>query len=478
MALKNFSSYFHGIDDLDIGSALSDFQSSPFCHDEAESFVPRSDWEYELLKNLQGNLKKLKHQQVKENLPKFLQRFPLYLKRSKELGETMFRFSLDFARLILKSGQFNAEQMETYLKILAKIKLQDQKAMLTLWHWPLPRRLVRYNNDGEVIGGGWEHPEANKYFRFYVENVLRYLADKKIQRAVFQKQGFSDEEIEKLLNGNLVNYIMTINEPSTFGFNSYVVGIFPPYCKCRVRFSRLKKVLNNLAQAHTDAFEVIKSAKFDKEVQVGLAHNWTYFGGVFGKFLQEKVNEKITKKFERQGQYSDFLALQYYCRATISWYKPLGPFHSKKRHYSDHPGFGDIYPEGIYHHLKRLHCLYPAKPIFITEFGVPDNTDTKRPYVIMETVKQIMRAKADGVPIKGILHWSLADNFEWEQGMTCKLGLFSEKDLTKPLNSDGDLHSWEVWLIISRLLQNPSSLECHVADETYEEAREMFFRKK
>jgi beta-glucosidase len=33
------------------------------------------------------------------------------------------------------------------------------------------------------------------------------------------------------------------------------------------------------------------------------------------------------------------------------------------------------------------------------------------------------RALSEGVPLKGYLHWSLLDNFEWENGWWPKFGL-------------------------------------------------------
>ena len=36
-----------------------------------------------------------------------------------------------------------------------------------------------------------------------------------------------------------------------------------------------------------------------------------------------------------------------------------------------------------------------------------------------------MAAKADGVPVRGYIHWSLLDNFEWQAGYSKTFGLIA-----------------------------------------------------
>ena len=81
----------------------------------------------------------------------------------------------------------------------------------------------------------------------------------------------------------------------------------------------------------------------------------------------------------------------------------------------------EIYPEGIYHVLKSLKKY--NKPIYVTENGLADAKDIYRTDFIKDHLKYVHKAISDGVDVRGYLHWSLLDNFEWQQGFWPRFGL-------------------------------------------------------
>jgi len=188
------------------------------------------------------------------------------------------------------------------------------------------------------------------------------------------------------------------------------------------------------------------------------------------------LEQKVARGFERTGVYSDFLGFQYYCRVTApSLYPPLGPLHPKGRYYSEHPGFGDIYPQGIYELLKKVNEQYPQKEIFISEFGFSDSKDIRRPYWILETVRYVIEAMKHGVPVKGMLLWSLVNNFEWNRGMEQKFGLFDEKDLKEPLIASPEkVSGWEAWRAVAGAVTQPSVETLADLQKIYERAERQF----
>ena len=74
----------------------------------------------------------------------------------------------------------------------------------------------------------------------------------------------------------------------------------------------------------------------------------------------------------------------------------------------------EIYPVGLYEILTSLKKW--KKPIFITENGVADKSDSLRARFIIEHMKQIRRCLDEKVDVIGYLHWSLMDNYEWHEG--------------------------------------------------------------
>src|SRR3990167_3373514 len=382
-----------------IGSGSSHFQSEPVMYDaEGNLLPPVSDWEFELQKNLECKTSGIKDQQDINDFPRFLPNKEKYSNRSAELGENMFRFSMDFARLCPKEGEFNSALMADYVKALALVRAQGQEPMLTMHHFTMPRYLLETDSNDNITKGGWENPDVAKHFRFYVENVVKYLGD----------------------------------EDKTLG----------------------TKVPDERAP------------------QVGIGHNLQYFDGIFSGLANEFGNEDVTDKFERDGAKSDFLGLHYYCRLVL----PFIHGDKKGRDYSDHPTFGDVYPPGILEVLKKMNASYPNKEIFISEIGFADKSDQRKPYWLLETMRYIIEAKKEGLPIKGVLLWSLVNNFEWELGMNnAKFGLFSEKELTEPLvpSKDG-VRSWEAWQSSIKAITNPSPESLQELQSCYTKAYEQY----
>jgi beta-glucosidase len=64
-------------------------------------------------------------------------------------------------------------------------------------------------------------------------------------------------------------------------------------------------------------------------------------------------------------------------------------------------------------------------PIYITENGFPTEDDDARCRYVLRHLWQMHRAISDGADLRGYLHWSLTDNFEWAEGWVPKLGIIA-----------------------------------------------------
>jgi beta-glucosidase/6-phospho-beta-glucosidase/beta-galactosidase len=64
-----------------------------------------------------------------------------------------------------------------------------------------------------------------------------------------------------------------------------------------------------------------------------------------------------------------------------------------------------------------------GKPIYIMENGVPDAGDNIRPWLIVNVLRELHGLIEQQYDVRGYLHWTLTDNFEWNEGWRLRFGL-------------------------------------------------------
>ena len=91
----------------------------------------------------------------------------------------------------------------------------------------------------------------------------------------------------------------------------------------------------------------------------------------------------------------------------------------------------EVYPESVYQMIKKYNAYSKIKKIYITENGAafPDQlinseiNDQPRIKYIQEILKQVLKAKNEGLNVEGYFVWTLTDNFEWAEGYHPRFGL-------------------------------------------------------
>lgn len=301
---------------------------------------------------------------------------------AKELGHNATRFSIEWSRIEPEEGKFDEKEIEHYKNVINVLKELEIEPFITLWHWTIP---IWLRNKG-----GWQSNKISDYF-------VRY--SKKLVEAF----------------GKDVQFYITLNEPEIYASNSYFLGIWPPQKKNILTYLR---VFHNLIKAHRKAYKAIK--KVNPEAKIGIAKNNIYF-----EAYQNKLVNWILKKLadwwwnfyflNRIKNYQDFIGLNHYFYNRINY----GFNKNENKKVSD-MGW-ELYPEAIYYVLKDLKRF--DKPIYITENGLADAKDEKRAWFIFESLRNISQAIDNGVDVRGYLHWSLMDNFEWDKGFWPRFGL-------------------------------------------------------
>jgi beta-glucosidase len=134
---------------------------------------------------------------------------------------------------------------------------------------------------------------------------------------------------------------------------------------------------------------------------------------------------------------TDFLGVNYYNRAILRSQRiaekdnlPRTVFAAPSEQHTD-IGW-EVYPEGMFETLMRVHLEYRPPKIYVTENGAsygegPDAagriSDARRVGFLRDHLVSAHRALEVGVPLAGYFAWSLLDNYEWDHGYTQRFGI-------------------------------------------------------
>ncbi|HEY5550053.1 MAG TPA: glycoside hydrolase family 1 protein [Candidatus Saccharimonadales bacterium] len=307
----------------------------------------------------------------------------------KKLNLNSFRFSIEWSRIEPEEGRWNQEAIDHYIQYIAELKKQGIEPMLNIWHWTNP---IWFE-----ARGGFKYRKNLKYFKRFVHKVAKELTRD-------------------------IKYIITINEPNVYVTYSYMLGLWPPQEKSTLS---LLRVYFNLVAAHREAYYILKLQK--PSLKIGVAAQLANIQAKDPHSMSDELSTKIMRLvwnwwfLHRIRDEQDFVGINYYFTDYYDgWFKRKNP----STPVSDRGWYME--PEGLYPLLLRAWAHY-HKPIIVTENGVADMHDQYRRWWIEETIVAMERAISEGVKIKGYFHWSLLDNFEWEEGWWPKFGLVEVK---------------------------------------------------
>lgn len=327
------------------------------------------------------------------------------VQRMADLNTNAHRLSIEWSRIEPREGQWDHSAFDRYRDILKAMLDAGIQPMITLHHFTNPMWMVRK--------GGWLHPESPHWFQQFVRRVVGDLSD-------------------------LCRVWCTINEPNVYAAKGFFDGDWPPG---QTDISDYFRVVYHMLQAHAAAYETIHDLQ--PQARVGLAKHmiaWyprtgspldrmitnlldRAFNGVTLDALQAgKWRPPVGRKDEMPGVRNtlDWIGLNYYQRYDAAFnlkaLRSLGISYAARPGMPKGPeGWGEIYHDGLFELLKRLHRQFNL-PITITENGLPDEHDTRRPGFILESLYRVWKAINFNWPIMGYYFWSLVDNFEWAEG--------------------------------------------------------------
>ncbi|MER5261986.1 family 1 glycosylhydrolase [Actinosynnema sp. NPDC002837] len=293
----------------------------------------------------------------------------------RDLGLTGYRFSVEWARVEPAPGHVSRAHLAHYRRMVEGCLERGLTPVVTLHHFTTPLWFR--------AAGGWTGADAVARFRAYVRAVL------------------------PVLDG--VEWVCTINEPNMVAMMSAmmkrgerrenVAGAMPPpdqdvadalvaaHHVAREELAALPRVRSGWTVANQN-FQAVDGAD-------DLAAEWAYSRE--DQFLDVSKDD-------------DFIGVQAYTRVVIGPDGPIEPAADARRTLTGWE-FHPAALEGAVRHTADR--VGPSVPILVTENGIATADDADRVDYTRRALTGLAHAIADGVDVRGYLHWSLLDNYEW-----------------------------------------------------------------
>ncbi len=346
----------------------------------------------------------------------------------QELGLKAYRFSIAWPRILPKGrGEINQAGIDFYSNLVDALLEAGIEPWVTLYHWDLPQVL-----EDE---GGWTVRSTVDAFLEYTEAISHALGDR------------------------VKNWI-TLNEPWVSAFIGYKEGEHAPGL---TDMNAAVAASHHLLLAHGKAVPITRANAADAKVGITLnlgVHQpaspsiadrklTTWVDGYINRFFLDPLVGRgypqdildsygtpldfvLSGDMETIAVPIDFLGINYYTRGIVRDEKAEENLPITLRRGSEITEMDwEVYPQGLYKLLGRLHFDYEFPAIYVTENGAafPDEVidgqvdDPERLSYIKRHLAVAHDAIKIGVPLKGYFAWSLMDNFEWAYGYSKRFGM-------------------------------------------------------
>jgi len=391
----------------------------------------------------------------------------------QKIGLQAYRFSLSWSRILPQgTGAVNEAGLGFYDRLVDQLLAAGITPFCTLYHWDLPSALQ--------ARGGWQTRDSVDWFAQYTEVVARRLGDR-------------------------VKHWITLNEPQIFITYGLQKGEHAPGLK--LPFKQVLQAGHNALLAHGRAVQVLRvhcpgaqigmapqtpvafpSTESDADIEaarqftfgiepigtfIGRALNlpannplntaWWLDAAFLGHYPEEGLRLYGSDAPEVQAgdmalirQPLDFCGMNVYFGLEVSATdaavalvpgKPGAPI----------TGFDwPVTPKALQWGPRFLFERY-GKPIYITENGLSQRDwisldgqvhDPQRIDFTTLYLRELAKASASGVDVRGYFHWSLMDNFEWAEGYKHRFGMV-HVDYTTGVRTPKDSAAWYGQVIAS-----------------------------
>lgn len=305
-----------------------------------------------------------------------------------DAGLTAYRFGIEWARIEPLPGHVSRAELAHYRRMIDTAVDLGLTPVVTLHHFTSPLWFAQE--------GGWLGDKAVDRFTAYVEAVC------------------------PILDG--VEWVVTMNEPNMLAI---MVGMAramehrqtseewqSPTVDSESPRPALPdpdvKIGERLVEAHHAARDALRTRLPGAKV------GWTVANRAFvarpGSEDRKRELEHVWEDLYLDGSRGDdFVGVQSY---SSQWVGPDG-IEPHPRH-PDNTLVGTAYrPDALAIAVRHTAEATGGLPILVTENGIATHDDARRIAYTREALDHLAATVAEGVDVRGYLHWSLLDNYEW-----------------------------------------------------------------
>lgn len=332
------------------------------------------------------------HKEIKHSYPalsgKACDHWRLYredIDMIKELGHQGYRLSLNWARLEPEQGKHDQAALTQYIDMLSRLKERGIKTFVTISHGGNPQWFAELGEFGK---------RANLvHFEKHVEWLVPKIKD-------------------------YVDFWMVINEFNIGGGDSVAAADYR--ANCLVAHARGYHIIKKYSDCPVSSAHALRAChpanpfdRFDRqfaELDDWLCNEFFFHAIRTGEIVFPYRDAEYIPELKDS---LDYWAINYYCRRIISarkkkidgdWYTATHTKMIDMNFYLE-----EFYPEGLSAGLMRL----KDKPVYITENGISCDDDRWRILKLAQDLAAMHDAIKNGVDLRGYLHWTLMDNYEW-----------------------------------------------------------------
>lgn len=300
----------------------------------------------------------------------FRHRYREDIARAARLGVSVYRVSVEWARIEPRPGVVNRPELAYYDSMIAAIVAAGMRPMITLDHWVYPGWVA--------TRGGWANPSTPTWWLRNARRVVDRYA-----------------HVHPLW--------ITVNEPAYYVVQEIRTGGLSP--------TAAQAMLDRLVAVHRSIYDHIHRRDRTAMVSSNAAYVPTVAAAIDTQFT-DRVADKV-----------DYVGIDYYYSISVT---NTDAWHAA----TDESWLAPVSADGLYYALRDYSRRYPGKPVYVVESGMSTPRGAPRPDGyrrgdhLRDLVYWVQRARGDGVDVIGYNYWSLTDNYEWGS-YTPRFGLYT-----------------------------------------------------